>query len=132
VSDSGDLVKKTDTLLARYRGRGKAPEPDFPVLTEVVDSGGPEPEPPPSGDVPPPEMQDADKEAHAAEQLRLYLQAELTAKLKQALHEGTEERMRAALEQIKVDLDARLEAAVADAVARAVEDLLKASRPESR
>ena len=126
---SDDLFQKADALLGRYRGDAR-PEPDFPVLTEVVETlpapaAQTSPGAPATPMEPPLYPGEADLEAMRARLLER-LQPDIEALVSAAVEAGRvqlEDQMRLAVHQSLADAEAeiqerlreRLEAALREA-----------------
>jgi cytochrome P450 len=141
MSDSPDLFGKADALLGRYRGEARA-DPDYPVLTEVVES------PAPSGSVSPEQgpatsppldepavaetrrltdVQLAELQSRMFERLAPSIGALVDAAFAEAWQEKMEEQLRRALQeltiQVKAELEAQLREQLADAIRNGVASL---------
>lgn len=137
MSDSSDLLKKADALLGRYRGGHKdVGEPDFPVLTDVVEEPGADPgklfPPLPSLDpISAPfaaitEAELREVERRIIEQIHRSIDPYIENFLKELLRERLDEYLGRALlmltEQIRAEFGATVREAVVQAVDRALAD----------
>ena len=133
MSDSRDLIDKTDALLGRYRGNTKSnPEGDFPVLTDIVDQRQ-LPISPPEGSTGKNGISTANhidsRELHEAwlvdEVLRL-LAPHIEEALGDPLRERLDECLRTALAaltgQVRIDIEKLVRVAVSQAVDRALSE----------
>ena len=133
MSDSRDLIDKTDALLGRYRGNTKSnPESDFPVLTDIFDQRQ-LPISPPEGSTSKSGISTANhidsRELHEAwlvdEVLRL-LAPHIEEALGDPLRERLDEYLRTALAaltgQVRIDIEKLVRVAVSQAVDRALSE----------
>ena len=151
MSDSRELFDKADALLGRYRGeRDPGAEPDYPVLTEIV-----EPAQQPSAQPAATEPADAalsvepaaaagstrlaDEQLRAIElrvleQLEPALQPLVEAAFRQALSEQFEQQLRWMLqeftEQAKADVEAQLRERLSEAVRLSIEGIRASGKPD--
>ena len=133
MSDSKDLLEKTDAFLKRYRPSAKTARDDVPVLTDVVTE--PQTLPPQTGASG--KTSPANAEFHELEQkLRQSLLDAIGPRVANILEEPLRVRVEAHLkrvlptltDQIKSDI----ESLVRDAVARAIEQEIARLRGPSR
>src|SRR3954463_12535571 len=114
MSDPGDLLRKTDALLGRYRGAVREAQPDFPVLTEIVST------PHDHSSVPGQSLQASPDAGGAllpdAEQLKRELEKVVTDSLASQLPQILERRLESALSELMAQLPSLIEAAVTEAV----------------
>jgi len=134
VSDSRDLIDKTDALLGRYRGNSKSnPESDFPVLTDIYKQGQ-LPGSPPQGSasgvpgkgcIPTANLSDSRelREAMLVDEILRLLAPHIDEALGDPLRERLDEHLRRALAaltgQVRIDIEALVRVAVSQAVNRA-------------
>jgi hypothetical protein len=130
VSDSGDLLDKTDALLGRYRGSVKPVlEADFPVLTDIIAEsesaiGIAEVD---SVIAPPtqsPASADDLSEDRILQEVMLALAPRIESVLGDSMKERLEEHVRVTLQTLSEQLRLDVEAQVRIAVSRAVEQVL--------
>jgi DNA-binding transcriptional MocR family regulator len=142
MSDSGELLKKADALLGRYRGGARGPDSDFPVLTEVVEpqQGSAPPQPAhgkedasPSPVIPAAQLREL--EARVIRQVKQRVESYLASELDQPLRERLDVYLSAAHEavagQMRVDLESMVQTAVSEAIAQALADLREAAPPDA-
>jgi len=141
VSDSGELMKKADALLERYRrARAPSPDPAIPVLTEVVEAAPPHADPTPAVAGAGTRTALSEKEldqlaARLREQVRAAVDAQLRAALGAPFEQRLETYVRAALDavaaQMRNDLEALVHQAVAEATQRAAAELRQSIPPRA-
>ena len=134
MSDSRDLIDKTDALLGRYRGNSKSnPESDFPVLTDIYSQGqipgsppqGSASSVPGTGGIPTANLSDSRelREAMLVDEVLRLLAPHIDEALGDPLRERLDEHLRRALAaltgQVRIDIEALVKAAVSQAVDRA-------------
>jgi hypothetical protein len=129
VSDSDDILGKTDALLGRYRGAVKpAPDSDFPVLTEVIGEADLNAGAFPAEEVIPPRIQgtvaDSLSEDRILEEVLRALAPRIDEILGDPLKERLEDHVRNALQTLTDQMRLDVEALVRIAVSRAVEQVL--------
>lgn len=148
MSDRHGLFEKADALLGRYRGETRT-DPDYPVLTEVVEPVTPhEPAPPEqhSPALPPQddhsfaevggltEQQLAELESRMFEQLEPSIGALVDAAFAEAFQERLEERLRQSLHelmsQVKTEVETQLREQLADAIRSGVASLREPREPQ--
>jgi hypothetical protein len=145
MSDSDELFDKADALLGRYRGEQRDPggEPDYPVLTEIVDPApGERPAQPPdsrlneepSASAGLTDEQLRDLELRILEQLEMALQPLVEATFAQAFSEQFEQQLRWMLhqltEQAKADVEGQLRERLSEAVRLSFESLNARGEPD--
>lgn len=134
MSDSRDLIDKTDALLGRYRGNSKSnPESDFPVLTDIYNQGQIPGSPPQAsangvpgkGGIPAANLSDSRelREAMLVDEVLRLLAPHIDEALGDPLKERLDEHLRRALAaltvQVRIDIEALVRVAVSQAVDRA-------------
>jgi hypothetical protein len=134
MSDSSEVLKKADALLGRYgRGTRAAAEPDFPVLTEIVEPGraitSAEPQVPGTAEPSPDDR--SELASRIAEELRTAIAVGLADTLGEPLRERLEAYLHAAVEAVSGQIQHDLEDMVQDAVAEAVERVLQGMQERS-
>jgi hypothetical protein len=127
-----DLFHKADALVGRYRGETK-PEPDFPTLTEVVETL-----PTPPAAVAPPEGPPAPVDEAALEAVRVRLlerlQPEVERLLSAAIEGGRtqlEDQLRVALHQLLSEAETDIQQQLRDRLDAAVTEAVEILRRES-
>lgn len=137
MSDSRDLIDKTDALLGRYRGNAKPdPESDFPVLTDVYEQRQ-SPDSPPeaaargfAGKVDiaaahPLDSRELREELLANEVLRQlvpYIEEALGDPLRERLDEHLRRALAALTGQVRIDIETLVRQAVSQAVDRVLSE----------
>lgn len=130
MSDSNDLLDKTDALLGRYRGGAShAVDGDFPVLTEIVSAQGIDPDDHATTDFtesPTPEVLPAASvpDDHLLQEVMRVLAPRIDEILGEPLKERLEDHLRSALQPLAGQVRIDIEAMVRIAVSRAVEQVL--------
>jgi hypothetical protein len=130
VSDSRDLIDKTDALLGRYRGNTRAiPESDFPLLTDVYDQSQLPISPPEGfaekGGIPastgidPRELREAVLVDEILRLLAPHIEEALGDPLRDRLDECLRRALAALTEQVRIDIETLVRDAVSQAVDRA-------------
>ena len=120
MSDSDDLVRKTDAFLSRYRPSASPAQDDFPVLTEAVGSTGTAPSVDPSvaGRLTETELQDI--EQRLRQQLLDAIGPYIENAIEKSLRVSLESHLQRTLAAFTDEVSADMGALVHDAVARAV------------
>ena len=134
VSDSRDLIDKTDALLGRYRGNIKSnPESDFPVLTDIYSPRPLATENSASGVTGTSDIQAANyldsrevREDLLVDEVLRLLAPHIDAALGDPLRERLDEHLRRALSaltgQVRIDIETLVRVAVSQAVDRALSE----------
>ena len=149
MSDSRDLIDKTDALLGRYRGAQKSiAETDFPVLTEVFEvavpaaapapASTPAPAPtapmtavarPPLQTAEPPQFREDQLVEEVLRRLAPHIDEALGTPLKERLDEHLRRALTALTGQVRIDIETLVRVAVSEAVDRAMAEKGNSSFP---
>ena len=133
MSDSRDLIDKTDALLGRYRGNTKSnPEDDFPVLTDIFDQRRLPVSPPGGSDgengiaaANHLDSRELDETLLVDEVLRLlapHIEEALGDPLQERLDESLRRALAALTGQVRIDIEKLVRVAVSQAVDRALSE----------
>jgi len=127
MSDSDELVRKTDAFISRYRPG--AAQNDFPVLTEVVAGAAP---PPASAAGDPSEPELRELEQRLRQQLQDAIVPFVVNFLEEPLRARLEQHLQRALAAVAEQTRADVESLVREAIGRAVEHEIARLREPSR
>jgi len=121
VSDSDDLVRKTDAFLSRYRPSAIPAQDDFPVLTEAVSSTAMAPfvDARTAGRLTETELREIEQRLrqHLLDAIGPYVENSIEESLRVRLESHLQRALAAFTDQVRADV----ETLVHDAVARAIE-----------
>jgi hypothetical protein len=131
VSDSDDLVRKTDVFLSRYRPPALPAQDDFPVLTEAVSSiaTAPSVDARKAGRLTQTELYEIEQELR--QQLLGAIGPYVENFIEESLRVHLESHLQRALASFTDQVRADIETLVHDAVARAIELEIARLRPPS-
>ena len=137
MSDSRDLIDKTDALLGRYRGNAISnPESDFPLLTDIYDQPKSAYSPPEgsaggvagNGGIPAANHPDSPefREALLVDEVLRLLAPHIDEALGEPMRARLDEHLRRALAaltgQVRIDIETLVRVAVSHAVDRALSE----------
>ncbi|MGB7541229.1 MAG: hypothetical protein WBM28_04335 [Burkholderiales bacterium] len=132
MSDSDDLVRKTDAFLSRYRPSAAPAQDDFPVLTEVVgNTAAARPvEAPAAGTLTETELQEIKQKLRQQllDAIGPYVTNFLDESLRVRLESHLQRTLASFTDQVRADVEALVQESIVKAVEHAVTRLRERSR----